>query len=84
MPARGWKCRPGTPRAPRHLGAEALATQFKRGDSVRFKTVGAGVASSRRGVVVRTVDSGRGIRVEVKDKDGRVFRPHLSTVKPAR
>ena len=84
MPARGWKCRPGTPRAPRHLGAEALANQFKRGDSVRFKTVGAGVASSRRGVVVRTVDSGRGIRVEVKDKDGRVFRPHLSTVKPAR
>ena len=66
------------------MGAEALANQFKRGDSVRFKTVGAGVASSRRGIVVRTVDSGRGIRVEVKDKEGRVFRPHLSTVKPAR
>ena len=61
-----------------------MANQFKRGDSVRFKTVGAGVASSRRGVVVRTVDSGRGIRVEVKDKEeGRVFRPHLSTVKLA-
>jgi hypothetical protein len=59
-----------------------VANQFKRGDSVRFKTVGAGVASSRRGVVVRTVDSGRGVRVEVKDKEGRVFRPHLSTVKP--
>ena len=52
-----------------------MANQFKRGESVRFKTVGAGVASSRRGVVVRTVDSGRGIRVEVKDKEGRVFRP---------
>jgi hypothetical protein len=51
---------------------------------VHFKTVGAGVASSRRGVVVRTVDSGRGVRVEVKDKEGRVFRPHLATVKPAR
>ena len=61
-----------------------MANQFKRGDSVRFKTVGAGATSLRRGVVVRTVDSGRGIRVEVKDKDGRVFRPHLSTVKPAR
>ena len=61
-----------------------MAKQFKRGDSVRFKTVGAGVTSSRRGVVVRTVDSGRGIRVEVKDKDGWVFRPHLSAVKPAR
>ncbi len=61
-----------------------MANQFKRGDSVRFKTVGAGVASSRRGVVVRTVDNGRGIRVEVKDKEGRVFRPHLSTVKLAR
>ena len=57
-----------------------MANQFKRGESVRFKTVGAGVASARRGVVVRTVDSGRGIRVEVKDKEGRVFRPHLSTV----
>jgi len=33
---------------------------------------------------VRTVDSRRGIRVEVKDKEGRVFRPHLSTVKLAR
>ena len=65
-------------------GSEALANQFKRGDGVRFKTVGAGVASSRRGVVVRTVDSGRGIRVEVEDKEGRVFRPHLSTVKLAR
>ena len=54
-----------------------MANQFKRGDSVRFKTVGAGV-------VVRTVDSGRGVRVEVKDKEGRVFRPHLATVKPAR
>ena len=61
-----------------------MANQFKRGHGVRFKTVGAGVASSRRGVVVRTVDSGHGIRVEVKDKEGRVFRPHLSTVKPAR
>jgi hypothetical protein len=61
-----------------------MAKQFKRGDSVRFKTVGAGVTSSRRGVVVRTVDSGRGVRVEVKDEDGRVFRPHLSTVQPAR
>ena len=61
-----------------------MANQFKRGDSVRFKTVGAGVAKSRRGVVVRTVDSGRGVRVEVKDKDGRVCRPHLATVKPAR
>ena len=61
-----------------------MANRSKRGDSVRFETVGASVASSRRGVVVRTVDSGRGIRVEVKDKGGRVFRPHLSTVKPAR
>jgi hypothetical protein len=61
-----------------------LANRFKRDDSVRFETVGAGVTSSRRGVVVRIVDSGRGIRVEVKDKDGRVFRPHLSTVKLAR
>jgi hypothetical protein len=61
-----------------------LASQFKRGDSVSFKTVGAGVASSRRGVVVRTVDSGRGVRVEVKDNESRVFRPHLSTVKLAR
>ena len=60
-----------------------MAKQFRRGDSVRFKTVGAGVTSSRRGLVVRTVDSGRGIRVEVKDKEGRVFRPHLSTVKLA-
>ena len=51
---------------------------------MRRSAAGAGVASSRRGVVVRTVDSGRGIRVEVKDKDGRVFRPHLSTVKPTR
>ena len=66
------------------MGAEALANQFKRGDSVRLQTVGAGVAASRRGVVVRTVDSGRGVRVEVKDKEGRVFRPHLSTVKPTR
>ncbi len=70
--------------SPRFIGVEALASQFKRGDTVRFKTVGAGVASSRRGVVVRTVDSGRGIRVEVKDKEGRVFRPHLATVKLAR
>ena len=61
-----------------------MAKQFKRGDSVRFRTFGAGDASSRRGFVVRTVDSGRGIRVEVKDKEGRVFRPHLSTVKLAR
>ena len=61
-----------------------MANQFKRGDSVRFKTVGAGVASSRRGVVVRTVDSGRGIRVEVKEEEGRVFRPHQAAVKPAR
>ncbi len=60
-----------------------MAKQFKRDDRVRFRTVGAGVTSSRRGVVVRTVDSGRGIRVEVKDKEGRVFRPHLSTVKLA-
>ena len=66
------------------MGVGALSNLFKRGDSVRFKTVGAGVASSRRGVVVRTVDSGRGVRVEVKDKEGRVFRPHLSTVKLAR
>ena len=77
-------CGRGAPRALGLTGAEALANQFKRGDSVRFKTVGAGVASSRRGVVVRTVDSGRGVRVEVKDKEGRVFRPHLSTVKLAR
>ena len=67
-----------------------LITPIAIEDGLRFaireggKTVGAGVASSRRGVVVRTVDSGRGIRVEVKDKEGRVFRPHLSTVKPAR
>ena len=61
-----------------------MAKQFRRGDGVRFKTAGAGVTSPRRGVVVRTVDSGRGVRVEVKDKDGRVFRPHLATVKPAR
>ncbi|GGC46456.1 hypothetical protein GCM10011504_26090 [Siccirubricoccus deserti] len=60
-----------------------MANQFKRGDSVKFKTVGAGVTSNRRGVVVKTVDSGRGIRVEVKDKEGRVFRPHLSMVKLA-
>ena len=66
------------------MGAEALANQFKRGDSVRFRTVGAGVASSRRGVVLRTVDSGRGIRVEVKDNEGRVFRPQLLTVKLSR
>jgi hypothetical protein len=30
------------------MGAEALANQFKRGDSVRFKTVGAGVVASRK------------------------------------
>ncbi|HEY8611249.1 MAG TPA: hypothetical protein VIL69_08165 [Roseomonas sp.] len=60
-----------------------MANQFKRGDSVRFKTVGAGIQFSRRGVVVKTVDSGRGVRVEVKDAEGRVFRPHLSTVKLA-
>ncbi len=66
------------------MGVGALSNPFKRGDSVRFKTVGAGVASARRGVVVRTVDSGRGVRVEVEDKEGRIFRPHLSTVKPAR
>ena len=69
---------------PAHHRSRSDGQPVKRGDSVRFKTVGAGVASSRRGVVVRTVDSGRGVRVEVKDKEGRVFRPHLSTVKLAR
>ncbi len=48
-----------------------MANQFKRGDSVRFKTVGAGVASSRRGVVVRTVDSGRGKSVRGAEPAGQ-------------
>ena len=46
-----------------------MPNPFKRGDSTRFNTIGAGVASSRRGVVVPTVDSGRAVRVEVKDKE---------------
>ena len=58
-----------------------MANQFKRGEAVRFKTTGAGVTTTRRGTVVRTVPTVRGVRVEVKDKDGYVYRPHLSMVK---
>ena len=58
-----------------------MANQFKRGTQVRFKTTGAGITTARRGIVVRTVPTVRGVRVEVKDKDGHVYRPHLSMVK---
>lgn len=58
-----------------------MTNQFKRGQAVRFSTAGNGVETRRRGVVVRTVQTSRGVRVEVKDTDGRVFRPHLSRVK---
>jgi hypothetical protein len=58
-----------------------VVNQFKRGQTVRFETIGAGVRVKRRGTVVRTVDSGKGLRVEVQTKDGIRFRPHLSVVK---
>ncbi|TPG46067.1 hypothetical protein EAH89_25440 [Roseomonas nepalensis] len=58
-----------------------MANQFKRGAQVRFKTTGAGVTTARRGTVVKTVPTVRGVRVEVKDQDGYVYRPHLSMVK---
>ncbi|WP_426954253.1 hypothetical protein [Muricoccus radiodurans] len=60
-----------------------MSNTFKRGAIVRFVTTGAGVNTKRRGTVVRTVPTLRGIRVEVKDKDGNVFRPHFSAVKLA-
>ena len=60
-----------------------MANQFKRGAVVRFETTGAGISTKRRGVVVKTVPTVRGIRIEVKDKEGSVFRPHLSMVKLA-
>ena len=59
----------------------SVANQFKRGQTVRFETIGAGVRVKRRGTVVRTVDSGKGLRVEVQTKDGERFRAHLSVVK---
>jgi hypothetical protein len=58
-----------------------LANQFRRGDSVRFKTVGAGVTNARRGTVAKTVRTARGVRVEVIDASGQAFRPHQSMVK---
>ena len=58
-----------------------MANRFKRGEMVRFKTTGAGVTTTRRGTVVKTVPTVRGVRVEVKDQDGYLFRPHLSMVK---
>ena len=58
-----------------------MANQFKRGQTVRFETIGAGVRVKRRGTVVRTVDSGKGLRVEVQTKDGERFRAHQSVVK---
>ncbi|MFC7739428.1 hypothetical protein ACFQX4_27615 [Roseomonas sp. GCM10028921] len=58
-----------------------MANQFKRGDAVRFRTVGAGVTTARRGTVVKTVPTLRGTRVEVKDATGHAFRPHLSMVR---
>jgi hypothetical protein len=61
--------------------SQTLANQFKRGAEVRFKTTGAGITTARRGTVVKTVPTVRGVRVEVKDKDGCVYRPHLSMVK---
>ena len=50
-----------------------MANQFKRGQTVRFETIGAGVRVKRRGTVVRTVDSGKGLRVEVQTKNGDTF-----------
>ena len=58
-----------------------MANQFKRGAEVRFETTGAGITTDRRGTVVKTVPTVRGMRVEVMDKDGYVYRPHLSMVK---
>jgi hypothetical protein len=58
-----------------------LANQFRPGDNVRFRTVGAGITTARRGTVVKTVPTARGTRVEVKDASGQAFRPHLSMVK---
>lgn len=55
---------------------------FKRGDVVSFETVGRGTYVQRKGKVVRTVDTGRGVRVEVKTEEG-VFRPHQSMVRAA-
>ncbi|MFT8246775.1 hypothetical protein [Roseomonas sp. BN140053] len=60
-----------------------MANQFKRGESVRFMTTGAGVKTARRGTVVKTAPTVRGTRVEVKDKSGNLYRPHLSMVKLA-
>ena len=65
------------------VGDMIMANKFKRGESVRFKTTGAGVTTTRRGTVVKTVPTVRGTRVEVEDKDGHRYRPHLSAVKLA-
>ena len=42
-----------------------MANQFKRGQTVRFETIGAGVRVKRRGTVVRTVDTGNGQPLEI-------------------
>ena len=58
-----------------------MANQFKRGQAVRFETVGAGVRVKRRGTVVRTYETARGKRVEIKTSQGDRFKPHLSLVR---
>jgi hypothetical protein len=57
-----------------------MANKFKRGQMVRFETVGRGYRVKRKGTVARTIDTARGTRVEVKSDDG-VFRPHESLVR---
>jgi hypothetical protein len=59
---------------------ETMANKFKRGQMVRFETVGRGYRVKRKGTVARTIDTARGTRVEVKSDDG-VFRPHESLVR---
>ena len=58
-----------------------MVSRFKRGQAVRFETVGAGVRTKRRGTVMRTYDTARGVRVEVKTATGDRFKPHLSLVR---
>ena len=59
---------------------EMMANKFKRGQMVRFETVGRGYRVKRKGTVARTIDTARGTRVEVTSDDG-VFRPRESLVR---